>query len=40
MEKIPDPGSEFNIPDPISESLEAIFGVKILKFFDAYPGSF
>jgi hypothetical protein len=28
-----------NNPDHISESLEAIFGVKILKFFDADPGS-
>jgi hypothetical protein len=26
-------------PDHISESLETIFGVKILKFFDADPGS-
>jgi hypothetical protein len=25
--------------DPISESLEPIFWVKILKFFDADPGS-
>jgi hypothetical protein len=28
-----------NIPDHISESLETIFWVKILKFFDAVPGS-
>jgi hypothetical protein len=30
-----------NIPDHISESLETIFGVKLLKFFDADadPGS-
>jgi hypothetical protein len=28
-----------NNPDHISESLETIFGVKILKFFDADPGS-
>ncbi len=28
-----------NIPDHISESLETIFWVKILKFFDADPGS-
>jgi hypothetical protein len=30
-----------NIPDHISESLETIFGIKILKFFDvnADPGS-
>ncbi len=26
-----------NIPDHISESLETIFWVKILKVFDAYP---
>jgi hypothetical protein len=25
-------------PDHISESLETIFGLKILKFFDADPG--
>jgi hypothetical protein len=30
-----DPGSEMNIPDHISESLETSFWVKILKFFDA-----
>jgi hypothetical protein len=32
----PDPGfvSGMNIPDNISESLETIFGVKILNFFD------
>jgi hypothetical protein len=28
-----------NNPDHISESLETIFWVKILKFFDADPGS-
>jgi hypothetical protein len=28
-----------NEPDHISESLETIFLVKILKFFDADPGS-
>ncbi len=28
-----------NNPDHISESLETIFGVKILKVFDADPGS-
>ncbi len=28
-----------NNPDHISKSLETIFWVKILKFFDAYPGS-
>jgi hypothetical protein len=31
----PDPGSRMNNPHNISESLETIFGVKILKFFDA-----
>jgi hypothetical protein len=36
----PDPGSESgkNKPDRISESLETIFWVKILKFFGADPG--
>jgi hypothetical protein len=32
-------GSGINIPDHISESLETIFWVKKLKFFDADPGS-
>jgi hypothetical protein len=32
-------GSWMNNPDHISESLETIFWVKILKFFDADPGS-
>jgi hypothetical protein len=32
-------GSRMNNPDLISESLEIIFWVKILKFFDANPGS-
>jgi hypothetical protein len=34
-------GSGMNVPDHISESLETIFWVKILKFFhaDADPGS-
>jgi hypothetical protein len=34
-------GSGMNIPDHISENLEAIFWLKILKFFDADadPGS-
>jgi hypothetical protein len=32
-------GSGMNNPDHISESLETIFCVKILKFFDADPGS-
>jgi hypothetical protein len=37
--KNPDPGSGMNNPDHIFESLETIFGVKILKFFDdADPG--
>jgi hypothetical protein len=33
----PDPESGMNIPDYISESVETIFGLKILKFFDADP---
>jgi hypothetical protein len=32
-----DLGSEMNIPDHIFESAETIFGLKILKFFDADP---
>jgi hypothetical protein len=32
-------GSGMNNPDHISESLETILWVKILKFFDADPGS-
>jgi hypothetical protein len=32
-------GSGMNNPDHIFESLETIFWVKILKFFDADPGS-
>jgi hypothetical protein len=32
-------GSEMNNPDHIFESLETIFWVKILKFFDVDPGS-
>jgi hypothetical protein len=32
------PNSQMNNPDNISESLESIFWVKILKFFDADPG--
>jgi hypothetical protein len=31
-------GSGMNNPDHISESLETIFWIKILKFFDADPG--
>ncbi len=27
-----------NIPDHFSESLETVFGLKNLKFFDADPG--
>ncbi len=34
----PDPGSGMNNPHHISESLETIFFVKILAFFDADPG--
>jgi hypothetical protein len=34
----PDSASGMNNPDHISESLETIFLVKILKFFDADPG--
>jgi hypothetical protein len=29
----PDLGSEMSIPDDFSESLETVFGLKILKFF-------
>jgi hypothetical protein len=32
-------GSGMNNPDHISESLETIFGLKILKFFYSDPGS-
>ncbi len=32
-------GSGMNKPDHISESFETIFWVKILKFFNADPGS-
>jgi hypothetical protein len=32
-------GSVINIPDHIPESLETIFGFKILKFYDVDPGS-
>jgi hypothetical protein len=34
-----DPGSGMNIPDLISKSSETILWVKILKLFDADPGS-
>ncbi len=37
--KDPDPGSGMNNPDHISWSLETIFWVKILEFFDADLGS-
>jgi hypothetical protein len=37
--KISRSGSGINISDHISESLETTFWVKILKFFDADPGS-
>ncbi len=39
MGENPDPGSRsgMNIPDKFSESLEIVFWVKILKFFDADP---
>jgi hypothetical protein len=41
MGKKPRSGTGMNIPDHISESLESIFWVKILKFFDASdPGLF
>jgi hypothetical protein len=39
MDKKSGSGSGMNNPDHISESLEKIFGVKILQFFDADPGS-
>jgi hypothetical protein len=32
-------GSGINIPDHFSEILGTVFGLKILKFFDADPGS-
>jgi hypothetical protein len=34
----PGSGSGMNNPNHISESVETIFWVKILKFFDADPG--
>jgi hypothetical protein len=39
QETDPGSGSGMNNLDHISESLETIFWVKILKFFDADPGS-
>ncbi len=38
--QVPGSGSGINIPDHISESLETIFGLKILKFFYVDPESF
>jgi hypothetical protein len=40
MDKKPISGSGVNILHHIFESLETIFWVKILKFFDADPGIF
>jgi hypothetical protein len=34
-----DPESRMNIPDLIFENLVSVFGLKILKFFDADPDS-
>jgi hypothetical protein len=34
-----DPGSGMNILDHVSEILETVFGLKILKFLDVGPGS-
>jgi hypothetical protein len=39
MVKKSGPGSGMNNPGHVSESLETIFWVKILKFFDADQGS-
>jgi hypothetical protein len=39
MDKKSGSGSRMNYPDHISESLETMFCVKILKFFVADPGS-
>jgi hypothetical protein len=39
MEKNPDPGYGMNMPDLIFENLASVFGLKILKFFDADLGS-
>jgi hypothetical protein len=39
MGKMSGSGSGMNNPDNISESLETIFWVKILQFFDADKGS-
>jgi hypothetical protein len=38
-EKNLDPGFRMNIADHFSESLETVLGLKILKVFDADPGS-
>jgi hypothetical protein len=40
MGKKPRSGSGINIMDHNYESLETLFGLKILKFFDADPESF
>jgi hypothetical protein len=39
MDKKSGSGSGINNPDHISESFEQIFCFKIIKFFDAEPGS-
>jgi hypothetical protein len=39
MGKKSESGSGINNPDHISKSLETIFWIEILKFFDADPGS-
>jgi hypothetical protein len=40
MGKKQDPRSGMNNPDHISKILETLFWVKMLKFFDADPGSY
>ncbi len=40
LDRDPGTGSEMNIPDHFSERLETVFGLQILKFFDADPESF
>ncbi len=39
MDEKSESGSGMNNPNHISESLEAIFCIKMLKFFDAHLGS-
>jgi hypothetical protein len=39
MEKNSDPGSRINIPDHFPRAENQFLGLKILKFFDADPGS-